>query len=87
MPVSFLDLFAGAYVVKGRWLMPLGEAMCQNPSLQLVIPMRARRAPPLPQPPSTDLCTLLQDMMAFDPDARPTAPQLQERVCQTLEPS
>lgn len=70
----------GAYVEKGRWLTPLGEALCENPALQLVIPMRARRAPPLPPSPSPDLCALLLDMLAFDPDARPTALQLQERV-------
>lgn len=65
---------------KGRWLTPLGEALCQNPALQLVIPMRGRRAQPVTPTPSPDLCALVLDMLAFDPDARPTAPQLQERV-------
>lgn len=78
--VIYFHPSAGAYVEKGRWLTPLGEALCENPALQLVIPMRARRAPPLPPSPSPDLCALLLDMLAFDPDARPTALQLQERV-------
>lgn len=65
---------------KGRWLTPLGEALCQNPALQVVIPMRTRRAQPLPPSPSPDLSALLMDMLAFDPDARPTALQLRERV-------
>ncbi|XP_036437307.1 serine/threonine-protein kinase pdik1l-B [Colossoma macropomum] len=76
----------GAYVERGRWITPLGEALCQNPALQLVIPMRARRAPPLPPPPSPALCSLLLDMLASDPDARPTAQQLEERVCQAIDP-
>ncbi|KAJ8410145.1 hypothetical protein AAFF_G00201260 [Aldrovandia affinis] len=42
----------GAYVCRGRWLVPLGEALCENPDLQLSIPMRARRSPPQPTPPS-----------------------------------
>ncbi|KAG7461151.1 hypothetical protein MATL_G00206930 [Megalops atlanticus] len=70
----------GAYVCRGRWLLPLGEALCENPDLQLSIPMRARRAPPLPAPPSPELCTLLLDMLASDPAARPTAHQLEDRV-------
>ncbi|XP_030626799.1 serine/threonine-protein kinase PDIK1L [Chanos chanos] len=75
----------GAYIERGRWLTPLGEALCQNPDLQLVIPMRARRAPPLPPPPNPALCALLLNMLASDPDARPTAQQLEERVCFALD--
>ncbi|KAL2082656.1 hypothetical protein ACEWY4_022474 [Coilia grayii] len=67
----------GAYYVRGRWLTPLGEALCQNPGLQLVIPMRGRRAPPLPPPPAPALCDLLLHMLASDPDARPCAQELE----------
>ncbi|XP_041952015.1 serine/threonine-protein kinase pdik1l-B [Alosa sapidissima] len=67
----------GAYFVRGRWLTPLGEALCQNPDLQLVIPMKGRRAPPLPPPPNPAVCTLLLHMLASDPDARPSAQQLE----------
>uniref|UniRef100_W5KR07 Si:ch211-63o20.7 n=1 Tax=Astyanax mexicanus TaxID=7994 RepID=W5KR07_ASTMX len=76
----------GAYVERGRWITPLGEALCQNPSLQLVIPIKARRAPPVPPPPNSAICTLLLDMLAYDPDARPTALQLEKRVHQAIDP-
>ncbi|KAI5090394.1 hypothetical protein C0J45_19255 [Silurus meridionalis] len=75
----------GAYVEKGRWIAPLGEALCQNPALQLVIPSRTRRAPPSPPTPSPELCALLLDMLAFDPETRPTALQLQDRVYSTID--
>ncbi|XP_052380296.1 serine/threonine-protein kinase pdik1l-B-like [Oncorhynchus keta] len=75
----------GAYVCKARWLMPLGEALCENPDLQLCIPMKSRRAPPLPPPPGQAVCTLLLDMLASDPDARPTASQLEDRVRSAME--
>lgn len=73
-------LCVGAYVMRGRWLSPLAEALCENPDLQLIIPMRTRRAPPLPPPPNPSMCELLLDMLDIDPDARPTADQLEERV-------
>ncbi|XP_036832212.1 serine/threonine-protein kinase PDIK1L [Oncorhynchus mykiss] len=75
----------GAYVCKARWLMPLGEALCENPDLQVCIPMKSRRAPPLPPPPGQAVCTLLLDMLASDPDARPTAAQLEDRVRSAME--
>lgn len=65
--------------------MPLGEALWENPELQLSIPMKFRRAPPLPPPPGLATCTLLLDMLAAEPDARPTAKQLEARVCCALE--
>ncbi|KAK6294885.1 hypothetical protein J4Q44_G00341110 [Coregonus suidteri] len=75
----------GAYVCKARWLMPLGEALCENPDLQVCIPMKSRRAPPLPPPPGQAVCTLLLDMLASDPDARPTAAQLEDGVRSAME--
>ncbi|XP_062324483.1 serine/threonine-protein kinase pdik1l-B-like [Osmerus eperlanus] len=74
----------GAYVCKGRWLMPLGEALSENPDLQLCIPLKARRAPLLPPPPGQAVCALLRDMLASDPDARPRAAQLEGRICSAL---
>ncbi|XP_029985244.1 serine/threonine-protein kinase pdik1l [Sphaeramia orbicularis] len=74
----------GAYVSRGRWLLPLGEALWENSELQLCIPMRSKRAPPLP-PPGPALCRLLMDMLASDPDARPHADQLETRVHQALD--
>lgn len=78
---------AGAYVWKGRsgWLTPLGEALWENGQLQLSIPMKCKRAPPLPPSPGPATCTLLLDMLAADPDARPTAKQLEARVRCALE--
>lgn len=77
----------GAYVCKGRsgWLIPLGEALCENAELQLSIPMKFKRAPPLPPPPGPAMCTLLLDMLASDPDARPLADQLEARVRSALK--
>ncbi|XP_053738142.1 serine/threonine-protein kinase pdik1l-B-like [Synchiropus splendidus] len=77
----------GAYVCKGRsgWLMPLGEAMWENADTQLCIPMKSKRAPPLPPPPGPAMCALLLDMLASDPDCRPPADQLQTRVNAALD--
>ena len=75
----------GAYVCKGRWLMPIGEALWENPDLQLCIPMKFKRAPPLPPPPGPAVCALLSDMLASNPDSRPTADQLEARVRSALK--
>ncbi|KAF6716079.1 Serine/threonine-protein kinase PDIK1L [Oryzias melastigma] len=77
----------GAYVCKGRsgWLMPLGEALWENADLQPCIPMKFKRAPPLPPPPGPAMCALLLDMLASDPDARPSADQLEARVHSALK--
>ncbi|KAM9354428.1 serine/threonine-protein kinase PDIK1L [Pholidichthys leucotaenia] len=75
----------GAYMSKGRWLMPLGEALCENADLQLCIPMKFKRAPPLPPPPGPAMCALLLDMLAANPDDRPPAHQLEARVCAALK--
>ncbi|XP_008287780.1 serine/threonine-protein kinase pdik1l [Stegastes partitus] len=75
----------GAYVCRGRWLMPLGEALWENADLQLCIPMKFKRAPPLPPPPGPAMCSLLSDMLASDPDARPPADQLEARLRSALK--
>lgn len=77
----------GAYVCKGRsgWLIPLGEALWENADLQLCIPMKFKRAPPLPPPPGPAMCSLLLDMLASNPDARPPADQLETRVRSALK--
>ncbi|XP_061742527.1 serine/threonine-protein kinase pdik1l-B-like [Nerophis ophidion] len=67
----------GAYVCKGRWLMPLGEALWENADLQLCIPIKSKRATPLPPPPGPATCSLLFHMLASDPDSRPPADQLE----------
>ncbi|XP_038164454.1 LOW QUALITY PROTEIN: serine/threonine-protein kinase pdik1l-B [Cyprinodon tularosa] len=75
----------GAYVCRGRWLMPLGEALWENADLQLCVPMKFKRAPPLPPPPGLAMCSLLLDMLALNPDARPSAEQLEARVLSALK--
>lgn len=86
LPVFLLVSPSGAYVCKGRsgWLMPLGEALWENAELQLCIPMKFKRAPPLPPPPGPATCALLLEMLASNPDARPTADQLGARVRSAL---
>ncbi|XP_061668717.1 serine/threonine-protein kinase pdik1l-B-like [Syngnathoides biaculeatus] len=75
----------GAYVCKGRWLMPLGEALWENADLQLCIPMKWKRARPVATPPGPETCGLLFDMLSSNPDSRPTADQLESRVCSALK--
>lgn len=75
----------GAFVCRGRWLTPLGEALWENADLQLCIPMKFKRAPPLPPPPGPAMCALLLDMLALDPFARPLAEQLEGRVRAALK--
>ncbi|XP_019713540.1 serine/threonine-protein kinase PDIK1L isoform X1 [Hippocampus comes] len=75
----------GAYVCKGRWLTPLGEALWENADLQLCIPMKWKRAAPPPSPPGPAMCGLLLDMLASNPDSRPVADQLESRVCGALK--
>ncbi|KAK7907346.1 hypothetical protein WMY93_015958 [Mugilogobius chulae] len=70
----------GAYACKGRWLMPLGEALSENPDFPLCIPLKFKRAPPLPPAPGPHMCALLLDMLAVDPFSRPRANQLEARV-------
>lgn len=74
----------GAYACKGRWLVPLGEALSENPDFPLCIPMKFKRAPPLPPAPGPRMCCLLLDMLAVDPSSRPRADQLESRVRQAL---
>uniref|UniRef100_A0AAV2K888 Protein kinase domain-containing protein n=1 Tax=Knipowitschia caucasica TaxID=637954 RepID=A0AAV2K888_KNICA len=69
-----------AYACKGRWLMPLGEVLSENPDFPLSIPMKSKRAPPLPPTPGPHMCALLLDMLAVDPFSRPRADQLESRV-------
>ncbi|MBN3323707.1 STK35 kinase, partial [Atractosteus spatula] len=68
----------GAYVCQGRRLVPIGEALHENPRLQFHIPLKVKRSI------STELRTLLQDMLAVDPDQRPDAIQLEKQVRQAM---
>ncbi|CAL8395198.1 unnamed protein product [Arctogadus glacialis] len=76
----------GAYVCRGRssGVVPLGVALQEDPTLQLTIPMRSRRAPQLPPPPGPAISRLLAAMLAHDPLARPTAARLEARLRSAL---
>ncbi|NXS28800.1 PDK1L kinase, partial [Pomatostomus ruficeps] len=65
----------GMYICQGKKLIPLGEALLENPNLKLQIPLRSEKS--LPE----DLCRLLHGMLAFDPRERLDASQLEEQIC------
>ncbi|XP_008937574.1 PREDICTED: serine/threonine-protein kinase pdik1l-like, partial [Merops nubicus] len=64
----------GTYICQGKELIPLGEALLENPNLKLQIPLRKKKSLP------GDLCELLRAMLAFPPGQRLDAPQLEARV-------
>ncbi|XP_063064366.1 serine/threonine-protein kinase 35 [Engraulis encrasicolus] len=66
----------GSYVRRGTEIVPVGEAMLENPKMVLSIPARARSAM------SDALRRLLLDMLAVNPQDRPDATQLQTRMDQ-----
>uniref|UniRef100_A0A4X2LEB7 Serine/threonine-protein kinase PDIK1L n=1 Tax=Vombatus ursinus TaxID=29139 RepID=A0A4X2LEB7_VOMUR len=67
----------GTYICQGKDLIPIGEAMLENPSMELHIPLKKKRSIP------HDLCKLLHDMLAFNPKERLDAFQLESRIKQT----
>ncbi|KAF4794594.1 Serine/threonine-protein kinase PDIK1L [Turdus rufiventris] len=66
----------GISIRRGVELIPLGEALLENPSLKLQIPVRNKES--LPE----DLCQLLQHMLAFNPKERLDAAQLETQIRQ-----
>lgn len=67
---------SGIYICQGKELIPLGEALLENPNLKLQIPLKNKRSMP------DDLCKLLRDMLAFNPKERLDAFQLESRIRQ-----
>lgn len=67
---------AGTYICQGKELIPLGEALLENPNMKLQIPLKNKKAMP------ADLCELLRDMLAFNPKERLDAFQLEARIRQ-----
>ncbi|XP_068931479.1 serine/threonine-protein kinase 35-like isoform X1 [Petaurus breviceps papuanus] len=67
----------GTYICQGKDIIPVGEAMLENPSMELHIPLKKKRSIP------NDLCRLLHDMLAFNPKERLDAFQLESRIKQT----
>ncbi|XP_072490896.1 serine/threonine-protein kinase 35-like [Notamacropus eugenii] len=66
----------GTYICQGKDIIPIGEAMLENPSMELHIPLKKKRSIP------NDLCRLLHDMLAFNPKERLDAFQLESRIKQ-----
>ncbi|XP_041953430.1 serine/threonine-protein kinase 35 [Alosa sapidissima] len=66
----------GSYVRRGGDIVPVGEAMLENPKMVLSIPARSRSCM------SEGLRRLLLDMLAVNPQDRPDATQLQTRMDQ-----
>ncbi|NXK70270.1 PDK1L kinase, partial [Sylvietta virens] len=67
---------AGTYVCQGQELIPLGEALLENPNLKLQIPLKNKESVP------EDLCQLLHHMLAFNPKERLDASQLEVQIRQ-----
>ncbi|XP_020840784.1 serine/threonine-protein kinase 35-like [Phascolarctos cinereus] len=67
----------GTYICQGKDIIPIGEAMLENPSMELHIPLKKKRSIP------NDLCKLLHDMLAFNSKDRLNAFQLESRIKQT----
>ncbi|XP_061758177.1 serine/threonine-protein kinase 35-like [Nerophis ophidion] len=80
--ITFIDAeskreLLGTYIRQGSEIVPVGEALLENPKMVLHIPQRARSSM------SDGVKNLLQDMLAFNPQDRPDACQLEvlmERV-------
>ncbi|NXB08753.1 PDK1L kinase, partial [Cnemophilus loriae] len=64
----------GTYIRQGEELIPLGEALLENPNLKLQIPLRNEKSMP------EDLCQLLHHMLAFNPKERLDASQLEAQI-------
>ncbi|XP_061584750.1 serine/threonine-protein kinase 35-like [Cololabis saira] len=68
----------GTYVRQGDDIVPVGEALLENPKMVLNIPHRRRSCM------SAAVRTLLLDMLAVNPQDRPDAFQLQGRMDQVM---
>uniref|UniRef100_A0A3B1JM32 non-specific serine/threonine protein kinase n=1 Tax=Astyanax mexicanus TaxID=7994 RepID=A0A3B1JM32_ASTMX len=79
--ITFIDAeskreLLGTYVRQGADIVPVGEALLENPKMVLSIPQRRRSQM------SDALRKLLQDMLAVNPQDRPDALELHSRVGQ-----
>lgn len=68
----------GTYVRQGADIVPVGEALLENPKMVLHIPQRRRSCM------SDAVRELLQDMLAVNPQDRPSAFELQARMDQVM---
>ncbi|XP_016347495.1 serine/threonine-protein kinase 35-like [Sinocyclocheilus anshuiensis] len=79
--ITFIDAeskreLLGTYVRQGTEIVPVGEALLENPKMVLNIPQKTRSIM------SEGVKRLLQDMLAVNPQDRPDASQLEVRMDQ-----
>ncbi|KAM3871561.1 serine/threonine-protein kinase 35-like [Diretmus argenteus] len=79
--ITFIDAeskreLLGTYVRQGTEIVPVGEALLENPKMVLHIPQKTRSSM------SEGVKKLLQDMLAVNPQDRPDAFQLEVRMDQ-----
>ncbi|CAN9515945.1 unnamed protein product [Ophioblennius macclurei] len=79
--ITFIDAeskreLLGTYIRQGSEIVPVGEALLENPKMVLHIPQKARSSM------SEGVKKLLQDMLAVNPQDRPDAFQLEVRMDQ-----
>lgn len=79
--ITFIDAeskreLLGTYVRQGTEIVPVGEALLENPKMVLHIPQKARSSM------SEEVKKLLLDMLAVNPQDRPDALQLETRMDQ-----
>lgn len=79
--ITFIDAeskreLLGTYIRQGSEIVPVGEALLENPKMVLSIPQKPR------SPMSDGIRKLLQDMLAVNPQDRPDAFQLELRMDQ-----
>lgn len=79
--ITFIDAeskreLLGTYVRQGTEIVPVGEALLENPKMVLHIPQKARSSM------SEGVKKLLKDMLAVNPQDRPDAFQLEVRMDQ-----
>ncbi|XP_010874069.1 serine/threonine-protein kinase 35 [Esox lucius] len=79
--ITFIDAesrreLLGTYIRQGSEIVPVGEALLENPKMVLHIPQKTRSTM------SEGVKRLLQDMLAVNPQDRPDASQLKVRMDQ-----
>lgn len=66
----------GTYIKQGTEIVPVGEALLENPKMELHIPQKRRTSM------SEGIKQLLKDMLAANPQDRPDAFELETRMDQ-----
>lgn len=76
--ITFVDVetqkeLLGSYVQQGSEIVPLGEALLENPKMQLLIPARKKSM-------NSHMKQLIRDMLSANPQERPDAFELELRL-------